>query len=137
MGRGLRWKELPIRLAGSAGSRSKYGNKKVVIDGHVFDSKKEGQCYHELKLREAAGEIRGLRVQVPFAIVVDNMHVCDYIADFVYHERIAKTGEAALRDQHGGHWEKRVADAKGMRTAIYRLKKTLMKAALKIEILEL
>lgn len=100
---------------------SKYGNKKTVIDGQTFDSKREAKCYSELKLRERAGEISDLKTQVSFGIEINGKHVCRYIADFVY--------------QQDG--KRVVADAKGHPTPVYRLKKRLMFAVHRIEILEL
>ena len=47
---------------------SKYGNKKVTIDGIVFDSKKEYEHYELLCLKQAAGEITDLQRQVKFEI---------------------------------------------------------------------
>ena len=44
--------------------RNKYGNKKTVVDGITFDSRKEAKRYQELKLLEKAGEIKDLRRQV-------------------------------------------------------------------------
>jgi len=114
-------------LLSSAVSSSKYKNKKIVVDGHTFDSKREAQHYHELKLREAAKEIRELKLQVPFAIVINHAHICDYICDFAYEEFIP--GNRPI-------WLKRVVDAKGVKTEVYRLKRKLVKAVLQIDIIE-
>lgn len=40
--------------------KSKYGNKKVVIDGITFDSIAEGDRYSELRILEKIGEIKNL-----------------------------------------------------------------------------
>ena len=50
-------------------SRAKYGNRKAVIDGITFDSKKEAQRYTELKLLEKAGKITGLQLQREFELI--------------------------------------------------------------------
>ena len=42
---------------------SKYNNKKVRLDGHVFDSKAEADYYSALKIRQAAGEITSFELQ--------------------------------------------------------------------------
>lgn len=47
----------------------KYGNKKIVIDGITFDSKKEANRYQELKLLEKVGEISDLQRQVKFVLI--------------------------------------------------------------------
>lgn len=47
----------------------KYGNRKIVFDGMVFDSKKECHRYQELKLMEKAGEITDLQRQVRYTLI--------------------------------------------------------------------
>lgn len=71
---------------------NKYHNKKTVIDGIKFDSKKEGIYYLKLKMLEKAGKIRDLKLQVPFVLletfkVDDKTHrKTKYIADFTYYD---------------------------------------------------
>ena len=48
--------------------RSKYGNQKVALDGHTFDSRAEARRYQELHLLLAAGEITDLVVHPRFAL---------------------------------------------------------------------
>ena len=69
----------------------KYGNKKTVIDGIEFDSKKEATRYQELKLLQRAGKISYLSRQVKFTLIPSqrvNGKVVErpvtYIADFKY-----------------------------------------------------
>jgi hypothetical protein len=101
--------------------KNKYRNVPVTIDGIWFQSQHEADRWAELKLMEAAGDIKYLRRQVTFKLEVNDLHVCDYIADFRY------------CDSYGTwHFE----DAKGVRTPVYRIKKTLMKAILDIDIEE-
>lgn len=45
---------------------NKYRNKKVIVDGEEFDSKKEGNRYKELRLLERAGEISNLNYNQDF-----------------------------------------------------------------------
>lgn len=106
----------------SAPKRSKYGNRKTVLDGMVFDSAQESRDWADLSLRQKAGEIRNLRRQVTFECVWNDVPVCKYIADFAYEEL---TGE---------HWRKVVADSKGFSTALFRLKAKILKATHNIEI---
>ena len=61
------------------GKASKYGNRRVEIDGKKFDSKHEAEVYGELMLRKRAGELRVVLRQVPF----DLPGGIKYIADFV------------------------------------------------------
>lgn len=97
--------------------RSKYGN---VRTPGGFHSKKEERRFGELALLEMAGKIRGLQTQVRFRIDIQGVHVCYYVADFVYHENGAEV----------------VEDVKGYRTAVYKLKAKLMKAVHGITIKE-
>lgn len=66
------------------GKRAKYGNTKTVVDGLTFASAKEARRYGELKLLERAGEIRFLRVQPKFPLIVGEIQVAEYWADFAY-----------------------------------------------------
>lgn len=101
-------------------ARSKYNNQKTEVDGIVFDSKHEAKRYRELKLMEAGKLISKLELQPRFVIVINGVKVCTYVGDFRYEEA-------------GGTV---VEDAKGMRTAMYRLKKKLVNACFGIVIKE-
>lgn len=70
---------------------NKYKNKKVSVDGKVFDSIKEYQRYCELRLLERAGRIKDLQMQVKFELIPPQKmngktveRACSYVADFVY-----------------------------------------------------
>lgn len=106
-----------------SGGKNKYGAKKVELDGHKFQSTKEARCYVGLRMRERIGEIRNLRLQVPYELNPGGTHSYKYVADFVYEE--VKSGCEV------------VADAKGYRTKEYRKKKKLMKEVHGIDILEM
>ena len=113
--------------------RRKYNNKKVTVDGIVFDSKREASRYSELIMQQRAGEIRGLQRQVRYLLIPGQREVSNevykggekkgqrkpgrllekevtYIADFVYY----KDGELI------------VEDTKGFRTKDYIIKRKLM-----------
>lgn len=100
--------------------RTKYANELTTVNGVRFASKREARRWLELKLLEGAGLICDLRRQVRFDLVVNELPVCAYLADFVYRE-----GDAVI-----------VEDAKGVRTREYRLKARLMRACHGIEIRE-
>jgi len=102
--------------------KSKYNNKKCVVDEIEFDSIKEANRYKELKILRKIGAIAFLELQVPFELNDGGTHSLKYIADFVYTDSV--TGQ------------KVVEDCKGMRTSIYKKKKRLMKKVHGIEILE-
>lgn len=114
-------------------TKSKYRNVKTEVDGIVFDSGKEAMRYGELKMLEQTGEIHELALQVPFRLDVDGVHVCDYVADFVYYPTPdpSPNGRAQF-----GEGRMVVEDVKGKRTEMYRLKKKLMLACHGIEIVE-
>ena len=105
---------------------SKYKNKKVVIDGIEFDSKKEAKRYQELLLMQKAGIITDLKMQVPYVLVPafnlnkKRYRSMTYVADFVYKENGKEV----------------VEDTKGFRTDIYKIKKKLMAYIYQIEIKE-
>lgn len=89
------------------GRRNKYGNKRTVVDGISFSSKREAQRWQELRLLQAAGQITLLRRQTRFALHVNGVKIGSYVADFTY-------------VQHGVLV---VEDAKGMRLDLYKWKK--------------
>lgn len=97
--------------------RSKYHNKKTVVNGIEFDSKKEANRFFELRLFEITGKIKDLQRQVKFELIpsqrIDGKVVersCCYVADFVY-----------MQDG-----KKVVEDTKGFKTADYIIKRKLM-----------
>jgi hypothetical protein len=109
--------------------RNKFNAIKTVLDGFRFDSKKEAECWSYLKKRERAGEIECLERQVKyelaaFAQTPDGVSypakVCVYKADFRYFDKARK------------EWV--VADAKGVKTALFNLKMKLMRANHGIEV---
>lgn len=103
---------------------SKFKNRGCIIDNHKFPSQREGKRYLQLKLLQANGELRNLRLQVEYRCIVNDVLVCKYRADFVFEE------------YRNGAWSEVVEDVKGYRTPEYRLKRKLMKACHAIEIRE-
>lgn len=101
---------------------AKYGNKKTVVDGITFASKKEANRYCLLKVMQRGGVIDKLELQPAYRLEVNGTLVCKYVADFRYVD--LQTGETL------------VEDAKGFKTREYNLKKKLMKAVHGIEIRE-
>lgn len=111
----------------------KYHNKKIKVDGIIFDSKKEAVRYKELKILEKAGIIHDVQRQVKYILIpAQYEHTsgiyskgknkggpkkgkliereCAYYADFVYTEN----GETV------------VEDTKGVKTPEYIIKRKLM-----------
>lgn len=95
---------------------SKYLNKKVVVDGIEFSSKKEAKRYQDLLLLSKTGAISNLRLQVPYELIpaqkepdtigsrggvkpgktIERSVV--YVADFVYKD---KDGNTVVEDVKG------------------------------------
>lgn len=100
--------------------RSKYGNRKAVVDGITFDSRKEANRFQELRMLERAGKIKALERQVKYVLIPTQReasfevyksgpnkgrrktgkvieHECNYVADFVY----TQDGETVVEDVKG------------------------------------
>nr|DAN03520.1 MAG TPA: Endonuclease [Caudoviricetes sp.] len=105
--------------------KSKYGSRKVTIDGITFDSIRECNRYEELKLLERAGKITNLQRQVKYLLIPSQYEAvevngkqknicveraCVYVADFIYMENGLLV----------------VEDCKGFKTEAYKIKRKLM-----------
>ena len=93
-----------------------YNNKKPIVDGIKFDSKKEAKFYQNLKLLKAAGEVKTFELQPKFVLLEkDKDRVTGrgikYIADF----KITYSDGSV-----------EVVDVKGYKTQVYKLKKKLL-----------
>lgn len=106
----------------------KYKNTKVKIDGITFDSIAEGERYKVLRLMEASGEIRELKIHEPFvligSVVINGRKIpsVKYVADFTY---LDGSGKLVIED------------VKGYLTPMYRLKRHMMKYLLSLDIIEI
>ncbi len=116
---GLKASERPSGKRG----QSKYLNIRTTsADGHSFASKKEADRYEQLRMLERAEQIAGLELQKRYRLVVNDVLITNYIADFSYQEG----------------WKRVVEDVKSpaTRTRLYLVKKQLMLACYGIEIRE-
>lgn len=101
--------------AGEPKKKNKYNARKVVIDGHKFDSIGEGNRYKELKLQEHCDLISGLELQPEFVLHDkfrshgQSERAIKYRADFWY----LKDGETV------------VEDFKGKKTDVYKIKRKM------------
>lgn len=104
--------------------KNKYGvapREQRTVDGITFHSKAEAERYGELMMLAAAGKIKYLARQVKYPLIVMQVLITTYFADFTY------------TDSDG----KFIAeDVKGVMTPVYRIKKKLMLALYGIDILE-
>ncbi len=101
-------------------SYSKYGNKKVTIDGIEFDSKKEATRYGELMIMFKAGLIKNIELQPKFVLLEKftdkfgkKWREIAYIGDFQYQECDDDTVV--------------VEDSKGFKTKDFLLKEKLFR----------
>lgn len=107
---------------------NKYKNKKICIDNHIFDSKKESEEYLRLKVLEKQGIIKDLELQKEwllqdkFKINGKTRRKIVYKSDFSY----VSTEDDRLH----------VIDVKGFRTDLYKLKKKLFEYKYGVEIEE-
>lgn len=106
--------------------RSKYNNTRVRYKDRWFDSIYEMNAAKSLEAMRRAKQERdrvvAIEYQVKFPIVVNKAKICDYVADFVVEFADGRID---------------VIDAKGMRTAVYRLKQKMMLAVHGIKIVEM
>jgi hypothetical protein len=117
--------------------RSKYRSERVTVLGETFDSKKEARYYFEtLKPLAEAGVIRNLRRQVPYELHCPGGHVVSrYVADFVYERPDSDSRRKARGPRKGKFlpvaenvvWRTVIADTKGVRTRLYKLKRKWLK----------
>ena len=108
---------------------NKYHNKKVIVNGHKFDSIKEANYYNQLKLLQRAGLIRDLELQKTFILQPSfklnnkTRRNITYKADFTYFSN----------EDNKIH----VIDVKGFKTDVYNIKKKMFEYKYGIEIEEI
>ena len=96
--------------------KSKYNNKKTMVDGIKFDSKKEAEYYCQLKLLKQAGKIKDYRLQPRYELQPafkkngKKYRAITYIADFAIINNDGTT---------------EVVDIKGVETQVFKIKKKL------------
>lgn len=59
----------------------------LTLDGHVFESVAMARRYAELKVALAAGKIEELKVWPIYDLQVNDVHLCNYKAEFEYIDR--------------------------------------------------
>ena len=115
----------------TAGRRSKYNAKPVVIDGRRFASTKEGNRYRELKLLEKASEIQALKLQPRFDLCAGfpvATKIGEYRGDFQYYTGGGGDGP--------GHFVVEDVKSPATRTALFIWKAKHLKAQYGITIRE-
>jgi hypothetical protein len=101
---------------------SKYRSRITIVDGHKFASKAEARRYCELVTLQRAGLISDLKLQPKFPLMVNGQCLGHYIADFSYVQKCTPI----------------IEDVKSpaTSTAVYRLKRKLVKAIHGLDITE-
>ena len=102
---------------------NKYFAKKTLAFGLKFDSKWESERWGQLKAMEKAGVVTELERQVRYTLSINDIKICDYVADFRY-----------LQKNEDGFSKLIVEDAKGVLTPEFKLKQKMMKAIHGIDI---
>lgn len=124
-------KNLARKLGLVSKGESKYHSIKTEgpdVDGIgrvIYDSKLEAERAAQLVLMQKNGLINKLMRQVACKIVVNRIHICDYVADFVY---FTDDGRYVVED---------CKSPITRRLASYRIKKKLMYACHKVVIEEI
>ncbi len=98
--------------------RHKFHAIRSESDGFKFASKKEQKRYLELKMLRACGKVLFFLMQVPFHLAAGVKYVCDFQVFWA-------SGDITFED------------VKGMRTAMYILKKKQVEHAYPITITEI
>lgn len=88
--------------------------QKVQTPYGLFDSKAEYERFCELKLIEAGGQISNLRRQVAYPVEINGIHICVWVADYVYTDNT--TGQECAED------------CKGHATDVFKLKRKMIEA---------
>ncbi len=93
---------------------NKYRNTITESHGIKFHSKKEANRYQELLVLQKIGVISELKLQQRYPLLVNDVLVCTYVADFEYLD----------------HEKKKliVEDVKGVKTNVYVIKRKLFYA---------
>ena len=102
-------KKAPVR-------KNKFGNQPVTVDGHRFHSKREAQRYSDLLWLQKANQIADLKLQPRFELVVNDICVGHYVADFRY--VLTASGEEVIED----------VKSPVSITPVYKLKKKILAA---------
>lgn len=112
---------------------NKYGNRKIQLDGHVFDSMKEARRYQQLCLLLRAGKIQKLELQKEYELIPAQYEATDEVYTRGAHKGERKRGKCIEKSvvykadfAYVENGAQVVEDVKGMRTKDYIIKRKLM-----------
>ncbi|TAV98484.1 DUF1064 domain-containing protein [Rhizobium ruizarguesonis] len=100
---------------------NKFGAKKTMFEGILFDSKREAEVYRDLKLLERSGRISGFERQRKFELIVNGEIIGTYRADFAFID-------------HDQDCKFRVVDVKGVVTRDFKRVQKIIKAIYNIDV---
>lgn len=122
--KGKKKEVLPDGIIEPNGQTAKFKNKKIRIDGIVFDSLKEGDFYRSLKYQKESGFVSSYEIHKKYVFIMNGIRICSYTVDFVVHYPNGKTD---------------VIDVKSFITRQkkdYQIRKKMMKAFFGIDVIE-
>lgn len=106
---------------------TKYRNKKVVVEGITFDSRKEAMRWVQLRQMQEHGRITDLQRQVVFQLAPSVL----LHGEFRRKKALTYTADFSYTDE-GGNLV--IEDVKGLQTKEFRIKAHLMKAYLDLDV---
>lgn len=112
------------KAAEKKAGKSKFKNKWIEVDGIRFQSESEGRYYLTCKSEKESGKIKDFERQRRYKLIVNGIQVSAYRADFV---KIFPDGSEQIID---------VKSIFTRKNNDYIIRKKLMKALFKIEIME-
>jgi len=114
----------PMKQAIGQTKAAKYRNQKTEYQGIQFDSRKEAARYQELLWMRTAGVICNIELQPRYDLIVNGQKLGFYRGDFRY--EVVAIGTLVTED----------VKSPATKTAVYQLKKKLVKALYGVEIVE-
>lgn len=105
---------------------SKYKNKKTIVEGIEFDSKKEAEYYLRYKTLEKFGKIKNLVLQEKFPFIINGVPVVIRSERYPKGRTTSYRADFSFFDIESGAW--RVVDIKGVQTDLFKLKRALVEA---------
>lgn len=108
--------------------RSKYGNRYCIIGNERFDSEKEGRRHLVLLDMQRKGEIRNLKRQVWFKLVVNGELIGKVRPDWTYQRRTCLNGMTWVFADPPAYGSIVAEDCKGFQTRDHKTRWKLAKA---------
>lgn len=105
-----------LELCNKKKRKTKYNNKKVILDGYTFDSILEAEYYAQLKLRQKANDILSFTLQPRYLLQES------FVKDGVKHNKIEYVADFEIHHTDGSI---EVVDTKGVKTDVFRIKEKM------------